>query len=97
MRMGGPPPGDPNMGVNSDLQSDSDKDREAKRAEIVRKEGDIKNLSSVAASSSLDSLLTQDNLGTLHFKIPKSDAVDYVSNPEDSAPGNLEDCKVGSH
>ena len=91
--MGGCPP-DPEMGDGDHTQSESDREREAKRAEIV-KEGGLKCLSSVAASSSLDSLLTQDNLSALHFKIPKSEAVDYVSTPEDTTPGSLEDCKVG--
>ena len=93
--MGGCPP-DPDTGDSAPhQQSESEREREAKRAEIVLKEGDLKCLSSVASSSSLDSLLIQHHIDTLHFKIPKSEAVDYVSTPEESAPGSLEDCKVG--
>ena len=64
-------------------QSESDV-RAAKRAEILSDSGESdKCLSNVADSSGLDRILSHNPIDSLHFKIPKAEAVDFVSTPED--------------
>ena len=64
-------------------QSESDV-RAAKRAEILSDSGESdKCLSNVADSSRLDRILSHNPIDSLHFKIPKAEAVDFVSTPED--------------